>query len=309
MLLALLTVSCVSCVSCVSLVGCGDDGGPDDPLVDLHVNRDACSASCAVDRFDLFVLRGACTYAWRVGLGGGEQTLSQLALEPSTEVTVQLLGRCGSEACVRCEAWQTFKLGSQPRVDLKLKTVAGCAPSRQASAACVDCLPGPDAYCDGARRVTCPVSGQSKRETCADGCKDGSCQGCTKTTYYQDKDDDDYGDSAKQTVQCTAPAYSAERGGDCDDGEAKVHPGQQTFFTVPTKPGGSSFDYNCDNKSDREYPKMESCALDKTSGQCVGAGWVGIVPGCGQSGFFAGCSKDLGFCDRDTPMPKKQACR
>jgi hypothetical protein len=299
---------CSLLLALLAAAGCSDGGEAPEPLVDFHVDRKACSASCTVDRFDLFVLRGSCAYTWRVGLGGKEQTLRELELEPGTGVTVQVLGRCGSDACVRCEARQTFTLGSTARVDLKLKSVSGCASAKPVAAACATCLPTPDAYCDGVRRVTCPASGQSTHETCPNGCKGGECTGCTKKTFYQDKDGDTYGNSAVQTVRCTQPANSATRGGDCEDGNGKINPGQKAFFTTPTVSGGTSYDYNCDNKDEREYPKVEACAMDK-SGNCVGAGWMALIPGCGKSGLFISCNKSAGLCTKGIPWGKTQACR
>jgi hypothetical protein len=283
---------------------CGSEAGT--TLVDIHVNRAACKASCTVDRFDLFVLRGSCVYAWRTDLGGKEQTLSQLELEPGAEVSIQLRGRCVGDSCTRCEAQKTFTPGAQTRVDLSLGPVSACSPSKKVAAACTSCLPGPNAYCDGARRVTCPASGQPKLETCPDGCEDGACKGCTKKAYYQDKDGDGYGDDGAKTVQCLAPKNSAQRGGDCNDANDKVHPGQQSYFTEPVS-GGASFDYNCDNKDERQYPSPQSCSLN--AGTCSGDGWMVLAPACGKSGFFASCYKNGPSCDWNVPTTKTQACR
>lgn len=288
------------------VAGCGSD--TELHLVDIHVDRAACKASCSVDRFDLFVLRGSCVYAWRTDLGGKEQTLSQLELASGAEVSIQLLGRCAGETCVRCESHKTFRPGSQARVDLSLGPASACTPSKKVPAACTSCLPGPDAYCDGARRVTCSAAGQPKLETCPNGCEGGSCQGCTNKTYYQDKDNDSYGDDSAKVVQCTPPAGSAQRGGDCDDTNAKVHPGQQSYFTEPVG-GSSSFDYNCDNKDELQYPNPQNCSLDAKSDQCVGEGWMVLAPACGKTGFFAGCKKSGPICDLNLPTKKTQACR
>lgn len=49
--------------------------------------------------------------------------------------------------------------------------------------------------------------------------------GCTTTTYYPDVDGDGYGDMTKSMDACDAPDGYITRGGDCDDGDAKIHPG------------------------------------------------------------------------------------
>lgn len=48
---------------------------------------------------------------------------------------------------------------------------------------------------------------------------------CTTATYYPDVDGDGYGDMAVPMSACEAPAGYIARGGDCDDTDAKIHPG------------------------------------------------------------------------------------
>ncbi len=48
---------------------------------------------------------------------------------------------------------------------------------------------------------------------------------CTVSTYYQDNDEDTYGNSAVTIMACAAPFNYADIGGDCDDGNAAINPG------------------------------------------------------------------------------------
>ncbi|MCB9778651.1 MAG: FG-GAP repeat protein [Alphaproteobacteria bacterium] len=44
-------------------------------------------------------------------------------------------------------------------------------------------------------------------------------------TWYPDRDGDSFGDDSRAVAACTAPAGLIAAGGDCDDGDAAVHPG------------------------------------------------------------------------------------
>lgn len=280
--------------------GCGEEHG----RLDLQLDRQGCSVNCSVDRFDIYLARGGCLYAWRRGLGPGEQVLSGLELEQGQQVTVEVLGRCGNQSCVRCVARQSFKVGGS-RVDLKLKPAASCDDGPGITAPCSACWSGSDTYCDGSDRISCPGSGQSKREPCDKGCEGGACNTSCSTIFYRDVDGDSHGDGAQQQQACSRPAGYADQGGDCDDSDAKVFPGQSAFFTTRNKQG--TFDYNCDNVEEPQHKTLEDCRLK--DGSCVGEGWVGILPFCGADGFFAPCKQDITGCSRGMPLPRKQACR
>jgi hypothetical protein len=275
--------------------------------VDLLFEKKECSVDCSVDRFDVYVMRGDCLYAWRLGLSKGEQVLGDLDLDPDEEVTVQVLARCGNDSCVRCAAEAKHRPGSQATVNMAFKTVDSCAAPQRATTPCTRCMPGPDATCDGDHRVTCTSSGSSEREACAQGCLDGVCSSCTKA-FFLDSDKDTFGDPVALKLACTAPAGHVEDNTDCDDQNSEVHPGQTKFFTKPTRDQGG-FDYNCDQKDEREYPGTEYCILDTLSGNCDGAGWIALVPPCGQQGIFMLCVKNGAICQTDQQMQKVQACR
>ncbi len=74
-------------------------------------------------------------------------------------------------------------------------------------------------------------------------------------------------------------------GDDCCDEDAKVHPGQGSYFAVPGACGG--FDYDCDGKEEQQYGGA-SCTWSTFS--CSGNGFAAPIPGCGQQGTFTSCS-------------------
>jgi hypothetical protein len=286
--------------------GCSDEGSG----VEFQIKRDACKASCTVDRFDLFVLQGSCVYAWRVGVGPKEQILGEVAARDD-QVTVLVLGRCGAESCPRCAGQTRLTVGASARVDIPLQPVAGCVVPGRTTLPCTRCLPGPDAYCDGRHRVTCTASGETRREACAQFCVDGRCEkDCPKKVYYDDDDGDTYGDGADQTEACTRPAGHVERGGDCDDDDHRAHPGQTAFFAEPTK-GNGDFDYNCDNVEEKRYPNLDDGCFSGKNGSCGEGGWLTrSVPDCGAEAPFLPCVKDpiLG-CKPAGFFRRKQPCR
>jgi hypothetical protein len=284
------------------LLALGSACGADGPL-DVYVDRSQCTPPCTVDRFGLFVLRGGCVYAWATKASGGDLTLKQVNLEQGT---VQVLGTCGTESCVRCWASKTFDGGG--RIDLVLKPATNCSAPQAVTTPCADCGAAEGAYCDGNRRVTC-VNGKTEIQVCPESCVAGACGPCTKTVFYKDADGDTYGHPTDQLKACTLPAGYAAQGGDCDDGDPAAHPKQTAFFTQPTK-GTKSFDYNCDNVNERQYPAQESCVFDAASNSCKGDGWLVLVPGCGQAGMLVKCTLEMaGFCGGGTPLPGFQACR
>jgi hypothetical protein len=291
----LLTLLCAAC----------SDGHGE---VDFYVKRDGCKASCAIDRFDLFVLQGSCVYAWRVGVGDRVHTLGEVA-EVDDQVTVQVLGRCGAESCPRCAGQHELTVGASAGAEIALQGVQGCTVPGRVTNPCTACLPGPDAYCDGNHRVTCPASGRTLREACPKYCVDGRCeQECQKTIFYEDDDGDTYGDPSSQTEACTRPAGYAERGGDCDDDDPRVHPGQTAYFTAP---GANGWDYDCNNVVEKQFPLSmvhKGCQADG-GGVCDGGRWMVGVPGCGQEALFIPCVKDITGCNEGMMFKKKQACR
>lgn len=106
---------------------------------------------------------------------------------------------------------------------------------------------------------------------CATDCGTGSCR-----LFYKDADGDGYGDKnaafpGTATVACDnlpPPAtYSATKD-DCDDGDARAHPGQTEYFSDKTTTKLLN-DFNCDGivtKETKEYPGATCyvCGVPKT---------------------------------------------
>lgn len=48
--------------------------------------------------------------------------------------------------------------------------------------------------------------------------------GCQGSTYYADHDEDGYGYTDDQIIDCVKPPYYSAKSGDCDDNNSKIHP-------------------------------------------------------------------------------------
>jgi hypothetical protein len=86
--------------------------------------------------------------------------------------------------------------------------------------------------------------------------------------------------------------------GDCDDGDALVHPGQEKYFSTKSK--GGTWDYNCDGVVELRDTQLGTC----------GCCWLPPetkVPSCGQTGKYRLCDCGSAVC-ADTPS-HTQTCR
>jgi hypothetical protein len=118
---------------------------------------------------------------------------------------------------------------------------------------------------------------------------------CTASTFYLDGDGDHYGGTTTFTG-CTPPSSGTwvQAGGDCDDSNPTVNPGQKAFFAqgyVPTGKTAVSFDYDCNGTEDESgsSPK-ENCVGSALS--CVGSGYVVATPVRSGSGVDPYCGSD-----------------
>ena len=103
---------------------------------------------------------------------------------------------------------------------------------------------GPDRRCGKAAHDTCTSDAD---------CAKGPCR-----TYYLDEDGDGYGTAPLGRCDETAdppPGYSLT-GGDCCDADARVFPGQASFFPKPS--GCGTFDFDCNGT---EEPETPGCSL------------------------------------------------
>lgn len=115
-------------------------------------------------------------------------------------------------------------------------------------------------------------------------------QPCATQTFYRDRDGDGFG-GTETKVACTSPGKEyVTKGGDCDDENENVFPGQTEYFATAYTPkgGNPSFDYDCSKKEDQQppsKPKASTCTLSGNA--CLGSGYVPpgrTAPGGGVTG-------------------------
>jgi hypothetical protein len=144
----------------------------------------------------------------------------------------------------------------------------------------------------------------AKAGTCScSKCATGPC-----AVYYLDNDGDGYGDPASTAVGCAAgPPPSGGKyvtnNTDCDDGDARVYPGQTAYFSSPSL-GKHTFDYNCDGSLEKGIPEYPSYFGPSYCGYCGGV--QSTTPACSVSTYSCststsgsqstlGCSEYFGF--------------
>jgi hypothetical protein len=188
---------------------------------------------------------------------------------------------CVANSFVGCTTNKQSIIKCNPAGDATVEVNCGMSKCDVALKRCNGCNPSFPPSCGGSAVLSCSVDGVLVSTPCPQGCVAGKC--CT------DVDNDSYSTCA----------------GDCRDDDPLVHPGQTSFY--PTASNGS-FDYNCDNKAEQEYPSPVSCHF--MGGNCTGAGWQGTVPACGSAGVFVKCVKQAGSCVPDSAVPGTiQGCR
>jgi hypothetical protein len=178
------------------------------------------------------------------------------------------------------------------------------------------CVPGAQVAC------ACPGGGKQGVRVCTpDGSGLGACDGCgaasgadagpscpesAQKLYYHDADGDSYGGTDTQ-MACEPPGPDwVLQGGDCDDADPQVHPGQTAYFGQPYGVGGSvSFDYNCDGQETQDpgagpaLPPDPTCTGNPLQGPCSGPNgyWptartgAGVDPYCGSTKY--------GYCEAE----------
>jgi hypothetical protein len=93
------------------------------------------------------------------------------------------------------------------------------------------------------------------------------------------------------------------QGTDCDDGNRDVHPDQQDWFATPR--ADQSFDYDCDDRDEQEFPEPVVCNLLGLGGCNVAERFLGRAPACGQPGSWGTCRPGTLSCVESPTNPGK----
>jgi len=125
--------------------------------------------------------------------------------------------------------------------------------------------------------------------SCGDGDKNPVAD-LESLSCYKDKDGDGFGDSATETIcKGDLPVGYTRIGGDCDDSDVRVFPGQKEFFITPRSNG--SFDFDCSGNTEIKFATVSSCvkAEDPDGNGCRRTeGWYSPnkLIFCGQSSGY-----------------------
>jgi hypothetical protein len=119
----------------------------------------------------------------------------------------------------------------------------------------------------------------------------------TLVPWYNDMDGDGIGRYETEVVACPRPEGGpwVRKYGDCNDGDANVHPGQTAYFGKPftLASGAESFDYDCSGAEEPNpgQARIEACGplanlglCDKVTGYASGSRFgPGIDKFCGST--------------------------
>ncbi len=184
---------------------------------------------------------------------------------------------------------------------LLLLTLTACSSSGTPST-----MPIADAgtACEPRVRYTCDCGGgRTGNATCSDvgargGCEcgrvavddaggdeDAAMTCAAPTAWYRDADGDGFGSGVAQ-VACTQPAGWAAVSGDCNDEDARAHPGQVGYFSTEATGGG--FDFDCNHATTKQYDVGGGACQAVSSGTCNAQGTSSYweqpgTPACGAT--------------------------
>ena len=159
---------------------------------------------------------------------------------------------------------------------------------------------------------------------CQNGSDEENASGCD--IYFHDNDGDNYGDPNDSKCLCDESGnYDVINDDDCYDSDFNVKPGQTAWFSTSYGPS-QSFDYNCDNSTQKEYTQAGSCSSPSGSSwndwfcSMGSAGWEGSVATCGQTKDYINGGEDCtlsiswnplptGTCSQNANSTRQQRCR
>ncbi|MGH7298063.1 MAG: hypothetical protein ACRELB_24195 [Polyangiaceae bacterium] len=151
----------------------------------------------------------------------------------------------------------------------------------------------------------------SGTDASADSATDAAC---TPALFFLDGDGDGYGGTSTSTA-CAPPDSGAwvTVGGDCDDSNITVNPGQKAYFAAGYTPTGKttvSFDYDCSGQeTESGAPARASCGFVGLT--CTGSGYLeaspvrsgaGVDPYCGSAEAVV-CAVSNLVCQAGSPQP------
>jgi len=109
---------------------------------------------------------------------------------------------------------------------------------------------------------------------------DASSPSCAEPlSWYADRDGDGFGSSNDRSFACASPAGSwSLSAGDCNDADARAHPGQLSYFGTPhlLTDGSDSFDFDCSGSEEGnglQTAAPDSCGLLSLTA-CFGSGYA-----------------------------------
>ncbi len=118
-----------------------------------------------------------------------------------------------------------------------------------------------------------------------DNCDGDVDEGAT-STWYADGDGDGYGDSASSSEACEAPSGHVAVGGDCDDGDASIHPDAEEVC--------DGVDNDCDGDIDEEGDTGDTGGAEQDSGQADSGQTDSGTPGdSGADSGLISCPSDM----------------
>ena len=187
-------------------------------------------------------------------------------------------GRCvdGSCAVDSCEAGF---------LDCDGLTANGCETASDTIVNCGAC----GSVCSNAPNGSAACASGSCSLVCNSGyleCDGDLVNGCEPSTVvFDDADGDGFGEDGTMRETCVPVLGEAMVGGDCDDTDPLVFPGQNQFFGMANPNVG--FDYNCNGSEDHQWGVGTGCVDPPGSTLCSWStgSWMNPVS-CGTTGTY-----------------------
>jgi hypothetical protein len=133
-----------------------------------------------------------------------------------------------------------------------------CEPGVRYTCSCGDRPEGFSVCTKAAKRGGCECGGAIDPPDEDGGAPDANCS--SPTPFFRDVDGDGFG-SGVATPACERPEGYAAVAGDCDDTDARAHPGQMDYFKTPrvTAPENLKFDFDCNNGTQSQCTACGPC--------------------------------------------------